>query len=125
MTKKLHTHTKIFFPHPYVVRVDHEELGNYNAPLPKSYTDLKSRAYKLIQGTWGVSGPNFEMIGDPVANVTAIFSTISVMRSYWCFQNEVDALQFRLMVGTNAIQVRMWPESVWFTIHEVEESNES
>jgi|SRR5271165_679183 len=131
MIKKLHTCTKIFFPNPYVVRVDHEEaVASHLALLPKSFTDLRSRAYKLIQGTWGFSKPNFEMIVDPqdfsIATIAVLFSSpVSVMRSYWYIQNEIDALQFRLMVSEKAIQVRVWPETVRFTIHEVIESNES
>jgi hypothetical protein len=125
MTRKLHTRTKIFFENPYVVMVDHEEVPSiYNQPLPKSFTDLRSRAYRLIQGTWGFSHPSVEFLKDATESdpIFALFRK-SVFRSYWCFKNDIDALQFRLMVGNNARQVHIWPEK-WFTIHEVVESNE-
>jgi hypothetical protein len=126
MTKKLHVRTKIFFDNAYVVRVDHEEAGtSFNDPLPKSFTDLRSRAYKLIEGTWGFSRPVHEFIrgeSDGTA-LSSLFDGKSVLRSYWCFKSDIDALQFRLMAGNGAKQVHLWPEK-WFTIHEVVESNE-
>jgi hypothetical protein len=127
MTRKLHTRTKIFFENPYVIRVDHEENPNllFTQPLPKSFSDLRSRAYKLIQGTWGFSRPQIETQQEDNGILTSLFNGRMVIRSYWCFRNDIDALQFRLMVGNNAKQIHLWPSSIWFTIHEVVESNES
>ncbi len=110
MTRKLHTRTKIFFPDAYVIRVDHPEIGwTHASGYPSSFNVIRHRAYKLIGGTWGYTTPNFEFLSDQ--NV--------VSRSYWCFRDEEDALQFRLMIGNNTTRVYLWPEK-FFTIHEID-----
>ena len=134
MIKRLYTKTKIFFPNPYVVRLDHEE---HDATIvSSSYRSALKMARKNIHGTWGYCTPEHEIIRTispsdfnamPVANqINALFQGAGdvKMRSYWCFADEMDALQFRLAVGTAATHVNMWPER-WFTIQEVAETDES
>lgn len=139
MTKKLHTRTKIFFRDPYVVRVE------YGGDIPDSdaqasYRKLTRRTYKEIQGTWGYSPLEYEQTharqepqivttaGFNGANVNLIIQSLFdngfVLRGYFCFKDEMDALQFRLSIDTTSRQVKMWPER-WFTIHELEETDET
>jgi hypothetical protein len=128
MAKRLLTKSKIFFPNPYVVRLDHEETGA--TTMSVSYRSALKIARKNLGGTWGCSQPEYEVIQkiSPVdftaltsANqLTAIFtgSGDGKYRSYWCFADEMDALQFRLSVECPAIQVFMWPDR-WFTVTEI------
>lgn len=134
MIKRLYTKTKIFFPNPYVIRLDHD--GPDSTVVSSSFRYALKMARKNIQGTWGYCEPEHEIIRTmPAVNVNAmniqnqlqtVFSEIGEvkMRSYWCFADKIDALQFRLAVGTTATHVNMWPER-WFTIQEVAEADES
>lgn len=131
MTRLLHTRSKIFFPNPYVVRVEYER----DMPMTDSeadYRKLTRRAYKLISGTWGYSSLEYEelktgkddpvgpiVIGNPGIVFISDFGVVS--RGYACFKDEDDALQFRLMNGAKAIRVHMWPAKRLFTIHEMVE----
>jgi hypothetical protein len=110
MTKKLYTRIKIPFDNPYVVRLSHD--GATSLESTRSHQKIISRARKLIQGTWGYCSPEYEMV-EIGKEQTSI--------SYWCFQDELDALQFRLMADEKAIRVSMWPENRLFTIFEVVE----
>jgi len=133
----------IFFAKHYVARLEYET----DVPMEKAQADYRKiirNAYKLIQGTWGYSHLELEQTktsGDQnqgqIAAVAgfngmnqmqilqSIFDdgTKFIPRGYFCFKDEMDALQFRLSVETRAIQVYMWPEK-WFTIHEVVETDE-
>ena len=118
MTKKIHVRTKIFFSNPYVVRIDHNTDDGLGSTA--GFRKIKTQAYKSIQGTWGWSPPEYEIIkkdDKKIVNHWAGIFDESILRSYWCFANDLDALQFRLMIGNNASQVYMWPER-WFTIYE-------
>ncbi len=117
MIRRLHTNVKIFFPNPYVVRLEHDDAAFDQHPI--SFMKLTSRVRKVIQGTWGFSRPEFEVVGSP----HGVDPWKTICRSYWCFKDEIDALQFRLMLDSRATQVRMWPERV-FTIHETVETDE-
>ena len=141
MTSKLiRTQSKIFFPNPYVVRVEYD--GNqFDTTTDAAYRKLVRNTYRLIKGTWGHSALIFEVIRseDPAISAqaqaltqtqiwAAIFSSVAptytARRGYFCFKDELDALQFRLSIDTTAIQVVMWPNDVRFTIHEVVETDE-
>jgi hypothetical protein len=108
--KRIHTASKIFFPNPIVVRLDFTEVAADMAGV--ELLKIRKRAYKLIYGTWGHSGLEYDsfMGSDGSYN--------SYARAYFCFSDEMDALQFRLTVDSRAIQVKMWPKSITFTIHE-------
>jgi len=131
MTKRLHTDSKIFFPNPYVVMLEHDK---YEDVEPWHFQKLTRKVYKLIQGTWGYCKPEPEYKFPPederrVAITTPglfapIFGMESIYRSYWVFKDEIDALQFRLMIGEKSSHVYMWPKR-YFTIHEVVETDES
>lgn len=138
--KLLHTRTKIFFPNPYVVRI---EYGN-NIPMDRNEADYRKiirNTYKLTHGTWGYSGLGYEQTNDynTLSIIQANFNglnqqniinplfgieRINSLRGYLCFTDELDALQFRLSVGTNTTQVKMWPARCFFTIHELVETDE-
>jgi len=145
MTKLLHSRSKIFFPNPYVVRVEY--LSNQpEYVIEADYRRVTRRAYKLIQGTWGYSPLDTDVIqikndhghtSPPGSNhfngmsqhqiMTSLFDPDwqTVYRGYCCFKDELDALQFRLSIDTRAIQVVMWPKNIVFTIHEVMEIDAS
>ena len=130
--KLVHTRTKIFFPNPYVVRVE------YSKEIPDTQAEANFRntvrnTYRLIQGTWGHSSLHIEwdekftippnvlnliQIGINQQRVIMAQTNETALRGYFCFEDESDALQFRLSINVTAIQVKMWPER-WFTIHEV------
>jgi len=140
IVKRLHTNSKIFFSNPYVVRVEFPDM------LPDvanaEYRKITRSAYRLLKGTWGYSQleyENWQVKNDsepdpPVvvggATLSNIFSSlfdnnyISRLRGYICFADEMDALQFRLSISVQSIQVTMWPKRE-FTIHEVVEADES
>ena len=141
--KKLHSRTKIFFPNPYVVRLEYPDL-NLDAAMA-DYRKLTRQAYKLLKGTWGYCQLEYEQVKikdeskhpvppspNPFAgmNHQQIIANLfesdyqSVSRGYICFADELDALQFRLSISANAIRVFMWPERR-FTIHEMVETDES
>jgi hypothetical protein len=141
MTKRLHTRTKIFFPNPYVVRLEYP--GATLESAGDDFRKLCRKAYRLIDGTWGHSKLDYEQskkadagpsvplhimspAGHQVVNINALFQNDIefVPRAYFCFKDELDVLQFRLTVEARAIQVKMWPEQ-YFTIHEVVETDES
>ena len=115
MIKRLHTRVKIFFPNPYVVRLDHDDKSGDQELV--SFMKLTTRERQLIYGTWGFSRPEYEVVNsnDPGYKY--------MCRSYWCFKDEMDALQFKLITEGNAVRVYMWPKKL-FTIHEVVEADE-
>jgi len=129
MTKRLHTKVKIFFPNPYVIRLEHEDYGIDGDP--PSFLKLTPRVTKQIQGTWGFARPEYETVKTrsvslsptliknypPAGPFMNVFDYKSSCFSYWCFKDEMDALQFRLMTDNKAIQVLIWPKR-YFTIHE-------
>ena len=141
--KLLHTRTKIFFPDPYVVRMEYShEISMDQAEA--DYRKVTRNAYRLIHGTWGYSKLEYEQVqvkdehghrappGPAHFNgmnqqqvLSSLFNTdwAHVMRGYLCFKDELDALQFRLSIDTRAMQVNMWPTR-WFTIHEMVETDE-
>lgn len=98
--------------------------------MSPSYRSALKIARSNIGGTWGCSQPEYEIIRkispvdftalSPANQLNAIFAGVGdgKYRSYWCFSDEMDALQFRLSIGTPAIQVFMWPD-LWFTVTEI------
>ena len=131
MTRKIHLNSKIFFSNPYVIRLYHEDISFFIEPTSvKSFLEPKKLAYKNIKGTWGYSVPTFESISkrnenplDDLQRLRALFAQKEFYTSYWCFQHEIDALQFRMMVGNKAERIYMWNSARLFTIHEYIEEN--
>lgn len=139
ITKLLHTRTKIFFSNPYVVRIEYKD-NQSESDIRTDYRKITRNAYKLITGTWGYSELEHEFITPRSPNPALLAGSngtsmnqvlwalsddsIFVYRGYFCFKDELDALQFRLTIDTRAIQVKMWP-TLWFTIHEIVEIDES
>lgn len=142
--KRLHTRKKIFFPRPYVVRVEYS-ADMMMEQMESDYRKLTRQTYKLIKGTWGYCPLEPELVkvkdefNHPTPPGPAHFSGLAPgvviaslfdpdyqhrIRGYLCFADELDALQFRLTISTTSRQVFMWPER-WFTIHEVVEADES
>lgn len=143
MTKLLHSRSKIFFPDPYVLRVEFSSDQTFDKSQA-DYRKMVRSAYKLINGTWGFCplepeltkikddhkqvappGPNHFAGLSHNAVLSVLFDPdyVNIVRGYLCFKDELDALQFRLSIDTTSRQVHLWPER-WFTIHEVVESNE-
>lgn len=143
MTRLLHTNSKIFFQNPYVLRIEYDSSIS-REDAEKSYRKLMRSAYKLLNGTWGYSSLEYEtckikndhgQTAPPGPNhfngmnhgqiISSLFNPDwqEVLRSYVCFKDEADALQFRLSISQAAIQVKMWPSRL-FTIHEVVEKTE-
>jgi len=143
MTKRLHTGSKIFFPRPYVVRVEYPAEFTMEKAM-EDYRRVYRQAYRLLKGTWGYCqleaelvkvkdefnhptppGPSHFAGMAPNVVIASLFDPDYQhrIRGYLCFADELDALQFRLSIATNARQVHMWPER-WFTIHEVVETDE-
>lgn len=137
MTKRLHTDSKIIFSNPYVVMLEHRSAGDgyLGDNFEYDFQKLTRKVYKQIQGTWGYCKPQSEYIfpekdskkptlSSIAGAFTPIYGMPTVMRSYWVFKDEIDALHFRLMIGEKAMRVYMWPQR-YFTIHEVVETDES
>ncbi len=142
--KRLHASSKIFFPNPYVVRVEYPAEVTFEKAVI-DYRKMCRQAYRLLSGTWGHSPLEPELVkvknefGHTAPPGPAHFAGMAPgvviaslfdpdyqnrNRGYLCFADELDALQFRLSINTTALQVFMWPER-WFTIHEVVETDES
>jgi hypothetical protein len=110
------------------------------------FTKSTRKAYRLISGTWGYSTLEYEVaqvkndhnhVAGPgpnhfngMNNNQVIVSLLDpdykqMPRAYLCFEDELDALQYRLSMGSvKATHVVMWPTRK-FTIHEVVETDES
>ncbi len=132
MTRRYHGNTKIFFPNPYVIRV------SYSNDIPEqtvndNYRKVIRQAYKLIKGTWGYTTLEYEsfsikkesVLSAPVGVHTLFDSDYVARRGYFCFKDEMDALQFRLSIDTNSVHIHMWPSERKFIIHEYLEPDES
>jgi len=118
MINRMHTRSKIFFPEPYVVRVEYP--ADFDSAV--KYNKTIRNTYKLIKGTWGYSQLQLEESyvnnpWEPNRYVKQVY--VNMMRGYVCFKDDLDALQFRLSIDNGAIKVLMWPKSLYFTIHEV------
>ena len=123
MSYKLHIASRMFLTDPYVVRVRHPESVSYESQNLSEFRRLLKTAKLMIRDTWGYSNPVFEIIKTDGEEFTmfgnVLFNVpITECHSYWVFTNELDALQFRLMVGENAIQMHMWPNNIKYTITE-------
>ena len=123
MNYKLHIASRMFLSNPYVVRVKHpESVSHENIKLGEFRKMLKT-AKTQITDTWGYSNPEFEIV-KTAGEILVLFGSVSVdmpvseCHSYWVFTNEMDALQFRLSVGENALQMHMWPTNIKYTIYE-------
>lgn len=144
-TKALHTNTKLFFSDPYVVRLEYKNI-HAMFQEDEDYRKITRATYKLIEGTWGYSklvndvirvknehghlfppGPHHFDGMTQSQTMASLFDPDwqTVRRGYFCFKDELDALQFRLTINVNAVQVVMWPKNILFTIHEVTETNDT
>ena len=108
--KRIRTDSKIFFPDPYVVRIEYSDPFYTNAE--KEYNKITRQAYKLFKGTWGYSNLGIEQFKAPDSDDYQVR-----LRAYLCFAETGDALQFRLT--HDSIRVLMWPSACRFTIHQV------
>ena len=125
MKSKIHIASRMFLKDPYVVRVSHPECPNsFNISLGEFRKMLKI-AKLQITDTWGYSNPRFEIIKSDAMQAVAFngqqmhwLNPVEECHSYWVFTNDLDALQFRLAVGENALQMHMWPKNIKFTITE-------
>lgn len=127
MIRRYHSNIRIFFDNPYVVRTSYEH-SNYSAN-DVMHRGLVKKAYKMCQGTWGHTA----VIADTIYKVSPTpppgkFAGFSIFddcyiehRAWFCFQNELDALQFRLTLDTLSVHVNLWPNTLKFIIHEVVE----
>jgi hypothetical protein len=116
MIRRLHTRTKIFFPNPYVLRIDHHP-EHVNSWEYVRFSELIRKTYKIMTGTWGYCHPEYESTFSDMSVLSSTFQPNGAT-SYWCFQDEVDALQFKLTFDQKSTRVYMWP-SRDFTIHEI------
>jgi len=144
MAKLLHTRVKVPFANPYVVRVQYESDVTEEAAHAMFRKTMRT-AYRLIEGSWGYSSLEYEEVkvkdefNHPAppgpghfagmhqqVQIASLFNPDYQrrLRAYIVFTDELDALQFRLSIDTNSVQVKMWPQR-WFTIHEVVETDES
>jgi hypothetical protein len=138
MTRRLHIKSKLFFSEPYVVRLDY--AGRSENEYLKEHSALVRKAYKHFKGTWAHSSVEFETVKikdefnnpappgpghfvgmTPAMILGSLFDPdyIQVPRAYFAFKDSIDALQFRLTIESKAIQVKMWPSTKLFTIHEI------
>lgn len=77
--KRLHVNTKITFRVPYIYRVTTVNTLEFKKLIPK--------VIGFAQCTWAHSYPYYELVEE---------ESQARLRSYWCFTNELDALQFTL-----------------------------
>lgn len=120
MTRRLYTNSKIIIPDPFVIRVDHGYEADSSAF--RRFTKL---ARNIVQGTYGYTSPDAEVVQirpiDPKADLlTALFADDKDIRirSYWFFEDTMDATAFRLSIGEKAEHIFMWPDRLLFTVHE-------
>ncbi len=122
MAKRLYTNSKIIIPDPYVIRVDHE----FTAEDSPAFRRFPKLARERVFGTWGHTKPVTETVmlkadnPAPKFSISALFqSDVEFkVRSYWVFQDKMDATAFRLSIGEKALHVFMWPNNLRFTIYE-------
>lgn len=126
---RIHSGSKIFFPDPYVVRVEYPIPGDYSEDM-RNFQKLARTTYKLIKGTWGYCMPEEEQVDgfsklDKHGQLSFAFNEHyrQMLRGYFAFKEEMDALQFRLSISVTSVRVNMWPHRK-FTIHEYTEEVE-
>lgn len=129
MTKKLYTQSKVFIKNPYVVQVTHGNLGTSSyESIMLEYRKLVRRTRENMGASWGYSQTRveYEYIEDNSdfsrvfsGNLPTILSSVEKWRSYWVFEDELDALTFTLSLGEMSRRVHMWPDKTLFTIFEI------
>ena len=108
---KIHVQVKNFIKNPYVVRLDHNIAPNGAIADYMGFRKIISRTRQSCAKTWGYSNAT------PERTATDDTTTVYTMRSYWLFQDEMDALQFKL-IHTEAVRMIIWPKIINFTIYE-------
>ena len=133
MTRKLFTHSKIFFSNPHVIRVEFSTSYD-NAIDGIKHKELVKSTYNTVGSTWGYSKLIREIITASTYNECATIHLsgtginlqpllydpgTQVNRAYFCFKESDDALLFKLKSSLPTFNVSMWPETL-FTIHEID-----
>lgn len=124
-SRRIRTNSDIFFPNPHVIRISYPQNFIESMALAE-WRLLVRQTYKAMTGTWGHTGVKLEFYrikkegvdySDPLS---AIFGEdyFSEYRGYFCFRDELDVLQFRLMSGAGALNLEMWPSDLKFQFHE-------
>ena len=103
------------FPNPVVLQVE------FSDPNLREFQRIKNRVYKTIKGTWGCSDLqpvilHIDLFREKTSTIFYSNSTKIVYRAYFCFKDEIDALQIKL-INENISRVYMWPKTS-FQIHE-------
>lgn len=122
LVKRLHTNSPIFFENPYVLRVEFPSDVDLTT-LTMNFGRINRKTYTIVGDTWGYSSIVLEYTrkakyADPD------FMESMRHRAYVCFKDELDALQYRLVLGEKAQKVLIWPTNTRFTIHEVVSTDE-
>lgn len=125
MNYKLLVNVKLNIPNAYVMRIIHPV--NMGRESIVGFRNILKITKNLITGTWGYSNPAFEIISlknTKTTPNTAVFNgeswnTVNV--SYWAFTEEIDALQFKLMVHEQCDRVFLYPTTRKFTITQYED----
>jgi len=103
------------FPNPIVLQVEFSDLNL------KEFQRIKNRVYKTTKETWGCSILQpvilyIDLLPEKTSPTFYHNSTKIVYRAYFCFKDEIDALQIKL-INENVSRVYMWPKTS-FQIHE-------
>lgn len=113
------------FSNPYVLRVEFKNGYSSSGPDPSIYAKIKKKAFKICKESWGFSQLEYESVVDYNLEQTNLLSPdnlshlLPVLRGYICFKSEEDALQLRLSIDHETLNVKMWPTRD-FTIHKLE-----
>ncbi len=115
----------------YVVCVDYY-WDDHNIKIADFRAILRRCRDTFTVAQWGYTDPAHEYVmekpDDALPATTGVNKlnalllafggyTKTVFRSYWAFKDEVDALQFRLLVGERAKHVHMWSAQLRFTMY--------
>jgi hypothetical protein len=130
MRIRFHINSRMFISNPYVIRVTHPECTSPENMRLGEFRKMLKTAKSQITDTGGYSNPEFEIIKSNITtniSLQKFWDAPSVQcHSYWVFTNELDALQFTLSVGENALKMHIWPTNVKYTITEyIEDTDET
>ena len=111
--KRLHVNSKIFFSNPTVIRVEYDCNKMSDVEIRAAHRKQCRDTFNIIRGTWGHS--------HLLCEHKQVHSTDEIVRrSYFCFRDDSDALQFRLAAILPTFNVKLWPK-ILFTIHELDD----
>lgn len=119
---KIHAKLTDFIVDPCVIRITHKDVGFSSLDLAE-FRKLQKWARSLINGTYGYSHPVPEHLSvSSNTPFTTRYGQLTLplsreeVRSYWGFEDEIDAMQFKLAAGEPSARVKIWPSSTRFTI---------